>query len=51
MTPDALEMVRCAQANFENALTLMPALKLNGLFKIAMMQLAQGIELAEKVDP
>lgn len=42
---DALEMARCAEINFKNAIKLMPSIHGNPTFRLAQEQLAVAIRV------
>ena len=51
MNADVLELLRCAQVNFDNAERAHPTMKVfNPYYAIARTQLDEAIELAEKKD-
>jgi len=44
---DAIECLRCAEINFENAAIMMPLLRHHPIYSLAVAQLAAGIKRVE----
>jgi hypothetical protein len=48
---EALELLRCAQINFDNLIQMLPGIATMPFYKIARMQLDQGIAQLEGETP